>query len=189
MIRGRTSAPAVEIERAPDYAEPFVAWRVWRVVEHAGELALASVVKRTIWPAGRPLTATCLKPSPFTWLLRRTPHEAPAESCECGVYGATADRAAEYLNDSLPDSIVRVIGRVLLWGSVVECERGFRAAHAYPEVIYVPLQGCGARRLAPQSIAGRLERYGVAVELLPGGPWSRLEHPGELERRVGLGGR
>jgi hypothetical protein len=58
-------------------------------------------------------------------------------------------------------SQVVVIGRVSLWGLVVECERGWRAQLAYPERLFV---GCGPRARDDVHIraADALERnYGV----------------------------
>ena len=47
------------------------------------------------------------------------------ERCQCGIYGADAHAAQEYLpSGSQPPSAYPVIGRVSLWGEVVECERG-----------------------------------------------------------------
>ena len=154
-----------EAAAAPDFAEPLEAWRVWRVVTVEGELSLASVVKRTIWPAGEPLVAQCLAARGFLdWARRRPPHPAPGERCACGVYAAPLDRSREYLRDSLPEALARVVGRVSLWGTVVECERGYRASHAYPLSIYVPFSGDGA---TVARVAEGLGRYGVPVEVLP----------------------
>lgn len=60
-----------------------------------------------------------------------------------------------------------MLGRVALWGTVVECERGFRASSAYPVALYVPVgRGSNALRRALDLAAG-LRRYRVPVELLP----------------------
>ena len=152
---------------APDFFEPFEAWRVWRVVRHDGELTLASIVKRTLWPAGEPLAAECLKALPFIdWIRRRSPHPAPEPDCECGIYAAGLDSVRGYLSDTLPDARARVIGRVALWGCVVECERGYRSTFGYPVSLYVPLQARGRGRITAADVAAGLERYGVPVEVL-----------------------
>jgi hypothetical protein len=68
------------------------------------------------------------------------------------------------------DAVYRVIGRVSLWGSVVECARGWRASHAYPERIYVPTRSLDRSwTLAAGDVALALTDYGVPVELLDGG--------------------
>jgi len=74
--------------------------------------------------------------------------------------------------DSLHDAIGAIIGRVLLWGRVVECEHGWRAARAYPAQLYLPLGRRGrftflARHGAdPEELALALSEYGVPVELV-----------------------
>jgi hypothetical protein len=153
-------------DAAPDFMAPLEAWRAWRVVEHDGELSLASVVKRTLWPPRRPFVASCLRPRiPSDWLRRRRPHEAPAETCECGIYATRLELCGEYLTDSPPPAFARVIGRVAIWGTVVECELGFRASHAYPVALYIPEDA--SRRASPEEIASRLARYGISIELVP----------------------
>ncbi len=160
---------------APDYFEPFEAWRVWRILREGEDYALASVVKRTVWPVRKPLVAECLKALPFlAWLRRRQPHGAPEPCCECGIYAASLDCVRRYLADSLPEAQTRVIGRVALWGSVIECERGYRATYAYPRALYVPLPLRGGARAAAGEVASGLGRYGVPVDLLPTG---RLADP------------
>jgi hypothetical protein len=87
--------------------------------------------------------------------------------------------AAAYLTKlfkSRDDVVHRVIGTVSLWGTVVEGERGWRASHAYPRRIYVPVPSRrawlnpvgGLRRpaLPPAEIAYALAEYGVTVELV-----------------------
>ena len=54
-----------------------------------------------------------------------------------------------------------MIGTVSLWGDVLECERGWRAALAYPSHLFVPLGLSGA---AERAVG--LRDYGVPVDLL-----------------------
>ena len=56
-------------------------------------------------------------------------------------------------------------GRVLLWGTVVECRQGWRASHAYPERIYVH-SGAHDSLLDGEQLAWALTAYGVPVELV-----------------------
>jgi len=166
---------------APDYAEPFEAWRVWRVVGHGRELTLASIVKRTLWPPREALAAECLKPTRLLdWVRRRQPHPAPAAACECGIYAGTLECVRRYLTDTLPDARARVIGRVALWGTVVECDWGYRASYAYPVALWVPVPVRG-RRSSADDLAAGLERYGVPVRLLP----SDRIHAPAFERAFG----
>jgi len=153
-------------EEAPDLAEPIVAWRVWRVVSSGDGYLLGSVVKPTVWPSGEPLVAECLRARPLGWFRSRGRHSALEPACECGVYAAGLADIGPYLSDAAPaGGIGSVLGRVSLWGVVVECERGFRASHAYPACIYVPAD-VGDRRDDRQTIADGLSCYGVPVEFL-----------------------
>ena len=152
----------------PDYAEPFETWRVWKVVRHEGEYTLGSVVQRTLWPAGEAFIAECLRfRRVMRHLLRKRRHEAPEADCECGIYGAPLERVGQYVADFPCGGIARVVGQVALWGTVVECERGLRASHAYPRRIYVPADAGEPWRVSWDEVALSLWRYGVPVELLP----------------------
>lgn len=147
---------------APDYFEPVVAWRVWHAVQSAGETRLASVFHQADWPVREPLKAVCSR-----WRLPfRERHAAPTRRCTCGIHAAPLTTARHYFvtDDPQPTATAIVVGRVSLWGVVVECERGWRASHAYPERLFVPTLGCGSDIAA--HTAGGLEAYGVPVEVL-----------------------
>jgi len=126
--------------RAPDYAEPLIGWRVWCVVEtHAG-LRLGSVIHDRLWPLGAELVARCLSDGD---------HHAPDEACSCGIHAARDPAAVRsYLRGrDEPGTIGRVLGRVLLWGNVIEHEGGWRAERAYP-LDFVGRQPASTHRLA-----------------------------------------
>lgn len=166
------TAAASEDLRAPDFAEPLEAWRAWTVVADANGYSLRSVVRRTLWPAGQPLVAECLRLPRLLARLRRKHRGAgtvPDIECECGIYGAARPGAIRpYLREVPGRRIVaQVFGRVSLWGTVLECEQGYRASHAYPLRIYVPLDAPRPRRLRCEELAAGLEPYVVPVELLP----------------------
>jgi hypothetical protein len=161
---------------APDFAEPLLGWRSWRAVEQPdGRVALTSVVHGVHWPARRELVADCLRQK-WEWWPRRhagREHRTPETKCGCGIYGvATVTQALDYLESG--HGLVRrplpaVLGIVKLWGRVLECERGWRAAFAYPARLFVVpsrARGSETRRLAEG-----LGRYGVPVDVLdrPGG--------------------
>jgi hypothetical protein len=150
--------------QAPDYAEALAAWRVWRVVRDDEGLVLRSVVQSTCWPRREVLVAECLRRS--LWFRRRRAHPVADARCACGVYAARFDELGPYLLDDILVGSRRVVGEVALWGTVVECERGFRASHAYPKRIFVPTDADG-RRGRVEEMAASLGDYGVPVELLP----------------------
>lgn len=157
----------------PDYAEPIVGWRVWRIVPEGDAYGLGSVLAPTRWVPGEPLEAGCLH-GPSRELLRpwrkRPAHAAPETGCSCGIYAAReAGRAADYLwrPDTLRwDVWPRVIGCVSLWGRVVECANGWRAALAYPLRVFVPAAPSPRHVESPERLAEALAVYRVPVELI-----------------------
>lgn len=157
------------VERAPDYVEPFVGWRVWVVVvDDAGATRLRSVVQKTVWPAGEALRAECCQRRVLAKLLRRPQHgPVPLPSCQCGIYATELTELEPLLAEAPWETGARVVGRVSLWGDVIECERGWRASLAYPAHLYVPLRDGRRPRLGQEEIAAGLADYGVPVELLP----------------------
>jgi hypothetical protein len=158
-------------DEAPDYAEPVEAWRVWRVVAGDGGYRLGSVVKPTLWPPAEPLVAQCLRnPRLLPWLRRgqRGERPVPGLDCECGIYAAELSELGPYLSDTyLTPPVMRVLGKVSLWGTVIECERGYRASHGYPSLIYVPADAVGHGRGRYDELLRGLETYGVPVERVP----------------------
>ena len=155
---------------APDYVEPIVGWRVWVVVPDgdAGVPRLRSVVQKTVWPARRELVAECCQRRVLAKLLRRPAHDAvPLTACQCGIYATALPELEPLLAEAPWETGARVLGQVLLWGEVIECERGWRASHAYPGRLYVPVRDGRRPRLTQEEIAAGLADYGVPVELLP----------------------
>jgi hypothetical protein len=153
---------------APDYVDPVVGWRAWYIVDDATTARLSSVVHKTLWPARSPLVAVCRRHRipifPFT---RKRHDDAPHAGCTCGIHAATMNTVRTYLPDhfSMTD-IVPVVGRVALWGVVHEYERGWRASHAYPTCLYVPIVELGPERAA--RVIDDLGRYDVPVLAIDG---------------------
>ncbi len=63
----------------------------------------------------------------------------------------------------------RVLGRVLLWGRVVECQNGWRGARAYPERLVLPELTWGGRTVERlDAIALCLADCATPIEILDG---------------------
>ena len=107
---------------AADTLRPAVGWKVWRVEDEQ----LVSVLYGDPWPVEEPLEASCF----------RHEHEAPWQSCECGIHAGRELAAWEHYLHVGAES--RAFGRVLLWGATVEGTHGWRAARARPVEIFVP---------------------------------------------------
>jgi len=137
-------------------SEPLLGWRVWRVVGDT----LRAAVWATEWPALTRFEAQCHdRPSPFVEPdAVASPHASPDRACECGVYAFKRREDAELLAREKVDGDVLALGRVSLWGRVIETEHGFRAERAYP---YDLLLLGGTEKLA-RAIRNR---YAVDVSL------------------------
>jgi hypothetical protein len=151
---------------APDYLEPVVGWRVWNLLEVGSEVRLSSLVYGEAWPVRQELSAVCRLGSRFAMSSRQRSlprHGAPYARCSCGIHATrTLEQAAAYLEPSSEGrrpGAFRVLGRVLIWGSVVEAERGWRGSRAYPDRIYLPAE-------VSENWAFGLAAYGVPIELL-----------------------
>lgn len=158
--------------QAPDFVAPLNGWRSWRAVERPdGATALTSVVRAVEWPARRELAAECLA-SHWTWWpwrRRRHEHRVPGGECVCGIYAAANVELALHYVDVYEGIGHRrppaVLGVVKLWGTVLECERGWRAAFAYPARLFV-LANEPRDDPDPWRIAAGLARYNVPVDVL-----------------------
>ena len=109
------------------YLEPILGWRAWKV-EHG---RLYSTVFGTLWPERHRLEATCGLGGRSSPGGLRGVHEAPSAGCQCGIYALMAPEDAEYLARQITPPDVPAVGRVSLWGRVIETERGYRAQYAY----------------------------------------------------------
>jgi hypothetical protein len=167
------------VSAAPDYCEPVVGWRVWSLAVADGQARLGSHVSPAVWSPGEELVATCdarRRELRRPWRVRPTEHAAPAPGCTCGVhamgnirylttYLTPADRPYAWLRPL----VHHVIGRVALWGDVVEGSRGWRAARAYPAEVWLPQLDVDRRDVAgSEAFALDLADYGVPVHLCDG---------------------
>lgn len=159
----------------PDYAAPVEAWRVWRVSVRDGRVTLQSLFAGVVWEPAVALVASCTGGHRSFWApWRKKPndHPAPELDCRCGIYGVRSIAAARSYLETPPllcrDD--RVIGRVALWGDVVEGPSGWRASHAYPAELFVPSPPVGRgglrQRAYVDEIVLGLEAYDVPVDLV-----------------------
>jgi hypothetical protein len=173
------------VTRAPDHLEPVVGWRVWDVVDLDGELRLCSLNFWTVWLPGQGTTAVCRRALADLNRAGLPPHAAPEAGCTCGIYAArTAGHVLSHARRFRlrADAVHRVVGRVRLWGEVVEADRGWRGEHAYPETLFVPTARGGmprpgrlpAPRRSVEQVGLGLAAYAVPVEIVDCGTYPRL---------------
>ena len=111
----------------PDRVEPITAWRAWKVFNDAGSWKLKAVGMTGVWEPRKAMEAICG--------ASKEKHPAPGYGCECGLWSFTT------LDDLVPAlenyTDLKVIGKVAVWGRVIECEHGFRSSHAYPTELWL----------------------------------------------------
>ena len=163
---------------APDAIEPRIGWRAWDVIELDGALRLCSLAFWSVWLPRHEVTATCRRSLVDAALTGLPPHTAPQPRCTCGIYATqTASQVLAFSRGVRRrlDTVHRVLGTVSLWGTVIECDGGWRGAIAYPAALYVPtvrtrplLRFSRFRRpeLPVEEVAMRLADYGVPVEVI-----------------------
>jgi hypothetical protein len=164
------TANGAAVDRAPDALEPVTAWRAWFVGRESddGSPRLHSVIHNCEWPVARKLEASCLT----TRGIVSRPHPAPADGCQCGIYGtARVDGLANYVGHGLgPVPRIQAIGLVRLWGVVREHEHGWRGSRAYPCRLWLPTHDFRDEPIDNwDELALALADYGVPVEVLDGG--------------------
>jgi len=159
-------------------SEPLLAWRTWALTgsRDGRTLQLRPVAKRSrTW---RPLQVVEARCRVSRW------HTAPEVGCTCGLHGA---HGIDVLRRTRNPA---VLGRVALWGRIVEHDLGFRAQFAYPQRLRLICQFCfwiaGVRGASPERVGwfprGELmplcdEHLGVARR---NGEAPRFLHPAEV---------
>lgn len=146
--------------------EPILAWRSWALTIHGGGLSLEPVAGHgRAWPARKTMRSHCR----YSRL-----HASPNLECSCGLHGT---HGLDILRKTRTPG---VLGRVALWGRVIEHELGFRASLGYPQRLRLVCQFCfqvwGAEHAEP-AVVGRFPRGG-SVPLC----WAHLE----LAQRYGM---
>ena len=124
---GVSLARGLTVEHA---VEPVIAWRAWALTGHRDGTGL---LLRPV--AGRSRPWKPLEASEAACKAARF-HAAPNIDCTCGLHGA---HSPEILRKAKTPA---VLGRVALWGRVIEHEHGYRAQFAYPQRLRLVCQFC-----------------------------------------------
>jgi hypothetical protein len=159
----RQMEPTETGDRSPDELGTVTGWRAWnvnRAPDEDGKLLLESVTYGYAWVPFEKARASCERCQSTD---PRKPDCTPGDHCSCGFYAAKSLnhlRKMGYHSYSPEGVQVTIVGRLAMWGKVVEGSQGWRAEYAYPEMLYVPFEV--ARLIArPAS-----DTYGVPVTLL-----------------------
>lgn len=147
----------------PDEIGVVEGWRAWSVQAGSdGPPLLQSVTySGAHWTPRQVTVATCAVGGGRANGGRGKPkHEVPDEHCRCGLYAAkNRDHllGMHYPSYDAETGLWTVIGKVALWGKVIEGSQGWRAGKGYPQELYVPYE-------AVSDLAEPLERaYGIEV--------------------------
>ncbi|HEX8769358.1 MAG TPA: hypothetical protein VF711_01175 [Acidimicrobiales bacterium] len=137
-----------------DRAESVSGWRYWQISGRSGHLRSVTQ-KRIEWPPGHVLVARCLGAG----------HQAPDPSCDCGIYGARdLDTLREHGLCLAPE--VLIVGKVALWGRVIDDVSGWRAEFGAPAELHVVDDLVAG--LDASEVAARLEAaYRVRAGTMP----------------------
>jgi len=128
------------LARIPDLVQVITAYRAWRAESVNGQVRLFALGMDVVWEPRQKVEAECIQWA--SWMMRRLSsneawpreHEAPDFHCCCGIWGF---KSVENLLSALGQGYKpSVIGKVSLWGRVIETENGFRAQYAYPEELW-----------------------------------------------------
>jgi hypothetical protein len=140
----------VQLSAGPDLrpeasVEPIMAWRAWALTgrRDGTNLLLRPVAGRSRpWRPREQAEAGCK--------LSRM-HASPHPTCSCGLHGT---HGLDVLRRTRSPA---VLGRVALWGKVVEHELGYRAEFAYPQSLRLICRFClwqwGAHGSRPDVVA------------------------------------
>jgi hypothetical protein len=151
---------------APDFVEPVVGFRQWRLVDRV----LTSPFSHEQWLRAQ-LRARCQ-------VGGHDPTGAPAKGCSCGIY-AYYDPCPRLASAATPDFVG---GVVVVWGRVEVHATGLRAEYARVVALELPLSR-GRKRRNLMQVAERLgvpavahrELRAVAAE--HGSPLQRSQRP------------
>ncbi len=136
----------------PDYAEPLIGWRVWRVDDRCADVGIqprliSAVVGDSPWEPFCALQSKHLDVWGMSGWWNEIPlseQHGPASCAICGIYAYRTEADARANMEKQGPCIV---GSVKLWGEIVVHERGYRAQFAYPDT-FVYAQECNGAALA-----------------------------------------
>lgn len=130
---------------APDYAEPIIGVRAWRVDKNG---LLYSTTRNTErWMPKEVKEATCDRSESIVYHTsarvgalpdprrKAITHEPPYSGCSCGLYAFYDRRSCKEHGDRFSPDDSYVTGLVSAWGKVILCEYGFRSQYMKLEAL------------------------------------------------------
>lgn len=145
-------APRYDVNsfEVPDLVDPVIGWRVWKIVHtDEDELRLRSPWYPNVWEPREDFVAKCNYTARNTDESTREPHPIPVfrhpskygHSHNCGIWSLKTRLGVwAWWRMIAREGSGWVIGRVQLWGRVIEGDDGWRGAKAYP-LDLMPMDG------------------------------------------------
>lgn len=132
-------------------AGPIIAYRTWEVRNDV--LFGVGMGAEVCWKPLTPLKARHVDGTTSS----HPDNPCPYERCKCGIYALKTLAGVTEKSD--------VIGKVALWGKVIEHEHGYRAEYAYPLAFFVPKAPMPGFPVNT-SMGELAKRYGITVEVM-----------------------
>jgi len=146
----------------PDLSDAVQGWRAWTVERTLPKFGLApklfSATYDDYWAPHVAHRALC------EYHGDKEGHHIPDERCTCGFYAAKSlkhllSMGYATFNYSGQPNRELVIGKVAMWGKVLEGNQGWRTEYAYPVILYIPYT-------LPELQRPLADGYGVPVTML-----------------------
>lgn len=147
---------AKPLTKVPDYMSPLVGWRVWSGYD-PHTLGLKALSNSFYWLPGKPLTAKCdCCGSPCKPSMGNSQGFYAFESLAVLIRQQTHVAYGRHFLGQNTTHHLPIVGQCYMWGTVVECEFGYRAEHAYPKALLV----------GDESVRERLkEKWNIEIEV------------------------
>jgi hypothetical protein len=138
--------------------EPILGWRAWRLMRNStGDLRIVPSTPRAAWEPREAVRATCSGSHTRLYMVFNpelaASHHSPEPGCTCGIHAVKdAARLARAGRSTA------VVGRVAMWGRVIEHSKGYRAEQAYPSRLALVCAWClwrGRMPAAPDRVVQR----------------------------------
>ncbi len=121
--------------------EPILGWRAWRLHRMDAGLRIVPTTPRSAWEPRVAIHATCSGSHTREYMVYNPElakfHRSPEPGCTCGVH-AIKDPARL----ARSGRTAAVVGRVAMWGRVIEHTKGYRAEFAYPSRLRLVCSWC-----------------------------------------------